>query len=51
MAFLAFLFGVIALIVVVALIVIFLNRFYRKSSRDIALVRTHGLGKWVSEPR
>jgi len=40
MAFLAFLFGVIAIIVVITLIVIFLNRFYRKSSRDIALIRT-----------
>ena len=40
MAFLTTLFVLIILIVVVAVAVIFLNRFYRKSSRDIALVRT-----------
>ncbi len=40
MAFLAVLFGIIVAIVVIACVVIFLNRFYRKSSRDIALIRT-----------
>lgn len=40
MAFLATLFGVIVAIVVVALVIAFLNRFYRKSSRDVALIRT-----------
>ncbi|MFK7966925.1 MAG: flotillin family protein [Burkholderiaceae bacterium] len=40
MAFLATLFGLIIAIVVIAVIVVFLNRFYRKSSRDVALIRT-----------
>jgi uncharacterized membrane protein YqiK len=40
MILLAWLFGVIALIVVIAIAVAFLNRFYRKTSRDVALVRT-----------
>ncbi|MGB7182578.1 MAG: SPFH domain-containing protein, partial [Burkholderiaceae bacterium] len=40
MAFLATLFGVIVAIIVIACTVIFLNRFYRKSSRDVALIRT-----------
>lgn len=37
---LAWLFGLIAAIVVIAVAVAFLNRFYRKSTRDVALVRT-----------
>ncbi len=40
MLVLAWLFGIIVAIVVVAIVVIFLNRFYRKSSRDVALIRT-----------
>src|SRR5262245_20673172 len=40
MILLAWLFGIIALIVVIAIAVAFLNRFYRKSSRDAALIRT-----------
>lgn len=40
MAFLATLFGLIIAIIVIAVLVVFLNRFYRKSSRDVALVRT-----------
>ena len=40
MAFLGTLFGIIVAIVVIACAVIFLNRFYRKSSRDTALIRT-----------
>ena len=40
MLLLAWLFGVIVAIVVVAIAVIFLNRFYRKSSRDLSLIRT-----------
>src|SRR5262245_61682774 len=40
MILLAWLFGIIAFIVAVAIIVAFLNRFYRKSSRDAALIRT-----------
>ena len=40
MILLAWLFGVIALIVVIAIVVVFLNRFYRKTTRDVALVRT-----------
>ncbi len=40
MVLLGWLFGIIVAIVVVAIVVTFLNRFYRKSSRDIALVRT-----------
>ena len=40
MILLAWLFGVIAFIVAVAIGVAFLNRFYRKTSRDVALIRT-----------
>jgi uncharacterized membrane protein YqiK len=40
MVVLAWLFGIIATIVVIAIAVAFLNRFYRKSTRDVALVRT-----------
>jgi len=40
MTLLAWLFGLIVLIVAVAVAVAFLNRFYRKTSRDIALIRT-----------
>ncbi len=40
MTFLATLFGLIVAIIVIAFAVIFLNRFYRKSSRDVALIRT-----------
>lgn len=40
MLVLAWLFGIIAAIVVVAAAVIFLNHFYRKSSRDVAIIRT-----------
>ncbi|MBE0550258.1 MAG: flotillin, partial [Rubrivivax sp.] len=40
MLVLAWLFGIIATIVVIAVVVIFLNRFYRKSSRDVAIIRT-----------
>ena len=40
MTLLAWLFGLIVLIVVVAVAVAFLNRFYRKTSRDVALIRT-----------
>lgn len=40
MLVLAWLFGIIAAIVVVAVVVIFLNHFYRKSSRDVAIIRT-----------
>lgn len=40
MLVLAWLFGIIVAIAVVAIAVAFLNRFYRKSTRDIALVRT-----------
>src|SRR4029078_3250830 len=40
MILLAWLFGIIALIVVIAIAVAFLNRFYRKSSSDAALIRT-----------
>ena len=40
MLVLAWLFGIIVAIVVVAVLVVFLNRFYRKSSRDVALIRT-----------
>ena len=40
MVLLAWLFGSIAAIVVVAVLVIFLNKFYRKSSRDVAIIRT-----------
>ena len=40
MILLAWLFGLIALIVAIAIGVAFLNRFYRKTSRDVALIRT-----------
>ena len=40
MLVLAWLFGIIVAIVIVAALVIFLNRFYRKSSRDVAIIRT-----------
>ncbi|MEO7854395.1 MAG: flotillin domain-containing protein, partial [Rubrivivax sp.] len=40
MLVLAWLFGTIAAIVIVAALVIFLNHFYRKSSRDVAIIRT-----------
>lgn len=40
MLVLAWLFGIIVAIVVIAVVVIFLNRFYRKSSRDVAIIRT-----------
>jgi flotillin len=40
MIVLAWLFGLIVAIVVIALAVAFLNRFYRKSTREVALVRT-----------
>lgn len=40
MVVLAWLLAVVAAVVAIAIAVIFLNRFYRKSTRDIALVRT-----------
>ena len=40
MTLLAWLFGLIVLIVAIAVTVAFLNRFYRKTSRDVALIRT-----------
>jgi flotillin len=40
MVLLAWLLGIVIAIVVVAIAVVFLNRFYRKSSRDVALIRT-----------
>jgi flotillin len=40
MVVLAWLFGIIIAIVVIAVLVIFLNKFYRKSSRDVAIIRT-----------
>jgi uncharacterized membrane protein YqiK len=40
MTLLAWLFGVIVAVVVIAIAVAFLNRFYRKTSRDTAIVRT-----------
>jgi uncharacterized membrane protein YqiK len=40
MVLLGWLFGIIVAIVVIAVAVAFLNRFYRKSTRDVALVRT-----------
>jgi flotillin len=40
MTLLAWLFGLIVAIVAVIVVVAFLNRFYRKTSRDIALIRT-----------
>jgi uncharacterized membrane protein YqiK len=40
MTLLAWLFGLIVAIVAIAIAVAFLNRFYRKTSRDVALIRT-----------
>lgn len=40
MVVLAWLFGIIVAIVVIAIAVVFLNRFYRKSTRDVAIIRT-----------
>ena len=40
MVFLGWLLGIVVAIVVIAIVVVFLNRFYRKSTRDVALVRT-----------
>ncbi len=40
MVFLGWLLGIVVAIVAVAIVVVFLNRFYRKSTRDVALVRT-----------
>ena len=40
MVVLAWLFGIIVTIIVIAVLVIFLNKFYRKSSRDVAIIRT-----------
>ena len=40
MVVLAWLFGIIVAIVVIAIVVVFLNRFYRKSTRDVAIIRT-----------
>lgn len=40
MAVLAWILGIVVAIVVIAIVVAFLNRFYRKSTRDLALVRT-----------
>ena len=40
MTLLAWLFGLIVLIVAIAVAVAFLSRFYRKTSRDVALIRT-----------
>jgi uncharacterized membrane protein YqiK len=40
MVFLGWLLGIVVTIVVIAIVVVFLNRFYRKSTRDVALVRT-----------
>lgn len=40
MVFLAWLLGIIAAVAAVAIAVVFLNSFYRKSSRDVALIRT-----------
>lgn len=40
MVFLGWLLGIAVAIVVIAIVVVFLNRFYRKSTRDVALVRT-----------
>jgi uncharacterized membrane protein YqiK len=40
MVVLGWIFGLIVAIVVIAILVAFLNRFYRKSTRDVALVRT-----------
>ncbi len=40
MLVLAWLFGIVVAIVLIAVIVIFLSRFYRKSTRDVAIIRT-----------
>ena len=40
MVVLGWLVGIVIAIIAIAIIVVFLNRFYRKSSRDVALVRT-----------
>ena len=40
MVFLAWLLGIAAAVVAIAIAVVFLNSFYRKSSRDVALIRT-----------
>lgn len=40
MVVLGWLLGIIVAIVLIAIAVVFLNRFYRKSSRDVALIRT-----------
>ncbi len=40
MVVLGWLLGIVVAIAVMAIIIVFLNRFYRKSTRDIALVRT-----------
>ena len=40
MVVLAWRFGTIITIIVIAVLVIFLNKFYRKSSRDVAIIRT-----------
>jgi uncharacterized membrane protein YqiK len=40
MVVVAWLLGIVVAIVVIAIVVVFLNRFYRKSTRDVALVRT-----------
>jgi uncharacterized membrane protein YqiK len=40
MVVLAWFFGLVVAVVVIAIAVAFLNRFYRKSTRDVALVRT-----------
>lgn len=40
MVVLAWLFGIFVAIVVIAIVVVFLNQFYRKSTRDVAIIRT-----------
>ncbi|MFY9939025.1 MAG: hypothetical protein WAK33_19235, partial [Silvibacterium sp.] len=40
MTVLAWLFVIVIAVIVIAIAVMFLNRFYRKSTRDVALVRT-----------
>ena len=40
MVVLAWLLAIATAVVVIAIVVMFLNRFYRKSTRDVALVRT-----------
>lgn len=47
MVVLAWIFSIVALIVVIAILVAFMNRFYRKSTRDVALVRTGFRGQRV----